>query len=359
MSYKKGFEMEQRLIKSIEKSAQKLAANISIMEVCGTHTMSIHKYGIKNMLPRKIKLVSGPGCPVCVTSAEYIDQAIMLAKEKDIIICTFGDMIRVPGTEKTLEDARIKGADIRIVYSPLDCISIVRNNPEKRVVFLAVGFETTAPVIGLAVKHAKAEKLKNFFLLSGLKLLFPALKKLFNSKEIRIDGLICPGHVTAITGEESYKFITEEYKIPCVVAGFEALDILVSINMLINQIVLRKAQVENAYKRAGTVKGNPQAVELINEVYKLCDDSWRGFGLIEDSGLMLGEEYSQFDARKVMNIGMPIWKGTEACRCGDVIKGIIEPSQCGLFGETCTPNNPKGPCMVSGEGSCSAYYKYK
>jgi len=358
MSYEKNFEMEKKLIKSIEKSAQQLTADISIMEVCGTHTMSIHKYGIKSMLPRNIKLVSGPGCPVCVTPAEYIDQAIKIAKEKDVIICTFGDMVRVPGTEETLEDARIQGADIKIVYSPLDCISVSQNNPDKRIVFLAVGFETTAPVVGLAVKHAKAEKLRNFYLLSGLKLLFPALKKLFTSNEIRINGLICPGHITAVTGEESYKFIIEEYNIPCVVAGFEASDILVSINMLINQIVSRKAQVENAYKRAGTVRGNPQAAELINEVYKPCDDSWRGFGVIENSGLKLSDEYSEFDVRKIMNIEMPVWRGTEACRCGDVIKGVIEPNGCGLFDKGCTPENPKGPCMVSGEGSCAAYYRY-
>lgn len=350
--------MEQKLLESIEKTARELNKNVSIMEVCGTHTMSIHKYGIKGMLPKNIKLVSGPGCPVCVTPAEYIDQAVKLAKEKDIIICTFGDMVRVPGINESLEYARTDGAQIRIVYSPLDCIEVAEKNSAKRIIFLAVGFETTAPVIGLAIKNAKLKGLENFYVLSGLKLLFPALKELLGSNEIKINGLICPGHVTAVTGQKSYNFIAEEYKIPCVVAGFEPLDILVSINMLINQIVSGRAEIQNAYKRAGTVEGNPQAVKIINEVFEPCNDSWRGFGPITGSGLRLSDEYSNFDIRKKADLGMPEWKGIEACRCGEVIKGLIEPIECGLFGKGCTPEKPKGPCMVSGEGSCAAYFKF-
>ncbi|MGE5457606.1 MAG: hydrogenase formation protein HypD [Methanococcaceae archaeon] len=359
MPSKNDYKIDKKILRAIEEKAKKLTSNISLMEVCGTHTMSIQKYGIKSMLPDRIKLISGPGCPVCVTSSEYIDQAIKLGKGKDIILCTFGDMVRVPGTKETLENVRIQGqADVRIVYSPLDCLDIARNNPEKGIVFLAVGFETTAPVIGLAVKNAKAENLGNFYILSGLKLLFPALKELLSSNEIRINGLICPGHVTAITGEKSYNFIAEEYNIPCVVAGFESSDILASIDMLINQIVSGKASVENAYKRVGTIYGNSMAMEIINEVFEPSDDSWRGFGLIKNSGLKLSDEYKGFDIRKKMNIGMPQWKGTQTCKCGDVVKGVIEPSQCGLFGKTCTPDNPKGPCMVSGEGSCAAFYKF-
>lgn len=358
MLFKRDPQIEKRYIDLIEKSAAKLKNNVSLMEVCGTHTMSIYRYGIKAMLPKSIKLISGPGCPVCVTPAEYIDQAVKIAKEKDTIICTFGDMLRVPGTDESLEDARIQGAEIKVVYSPLDCLNIANNNPQKRIVFLAVGFETTAPVIGLAVKNAKNKHLENFYILSGLKLLFPALKELLDSNEIRINGLICPGHVTAVTGQERYNFITEEYKIPCVIAGFESAEILASINMLVKQISLGKAKIENAYKRAGTENGNPQAVQVIDEVFQLCDDSWRGFGFIRNSGLELSEEYSRFDIRKAMGLGMPEWKETGLCKCGEVIKGLIEPVECQLFGKVCTPEKPKGPCMVSGEGSCAAYFKF-
>lgn len=358
MLFKRDYQIEQELIKSIEKAADRLGNTVSIMEVCGTHTMNIHKYGIKSMLPKNIRLVSGPGCPVCVTPDGYIDQTADLAKEKDIIICTFGDMVRVPGTNGTLEDARIQGADIRIVYSPLDCLDIAQENPEKTIVFLAVGFETTAPVIGLTVKKAKMDKIKNFYILSGLKLLFPALKLLLDSKEIKINGLLCPGHITAITGEKAYGFIVQDHLIPCVVAGFESSDILASINMLVNQVVSNRAEVENSYKRVGTTSGNHKALQIINEVFEPCDETWRGFGLVEGSGLQLSGKYSNFDIRKIMNINVPEWKETGACRCGDVIKGLIEPVECGLFGKGCTPESPKGPCMVSGEGSCAAYFKF-
>lgn len=350
--------IETRLVKEIKSASLYLNKRITIMEVCGTHTMSIYKYGIKSILPDNIKLISGPGCPVCVTPPGYIERAVEVAGCEDVIICTFGDMIRVPGTKGTLEDARSRGADIRIVYSPLECLKVARENPEKKVVLLAVGFETTAPVIGLSLKHAEEQGIDNFLILSGIKQLFPALEVLFGSGAVNIDGLICPGHVSAVTGEQPYRFISDKYKIPCVIAGFEASDVLAAVYLLVLQHLKEKALVQNAYKRAGTVKGNTSAMNIIQLIFSSADDSWRGLGVIPGSGLEPAEQYRHMDAWRHFGIKRPIWEGDGACRCGDVIKGAAEPAECPLFREVCTPQNPVGACMVSSEGTCSAYYKY-
>jgi len=356
---RRDFNKEKEIIQNINQMIKKNPRrNIVLMEVCGTHTVSIFKHGIRNMLPENIKLVSGPGCPVCVTPAEYLDQAIDLAKGKDVIICTFGDMVRVPGTKETLEDARIQGAEIRIVYSPLDCLDIAQKNLSKRIVFLAVGFETTAPVVALAIKHAEDMGIKNFFILSGLKTIFPAIRKVFNYQDSNIDGLICPGHVTSITGERAYDFIPVNFGIPCVIAGFEAMDILKAVEILISKVLFGNAGVWNAYKRAGTVEGNQKAIDLISEVFEPANDSWRGFGEIADSGLRLADEYKIFDIREILGVDIPKWTGDSGCLCGDIIRGIKEPFECNLFGKACTPHNPKGPCMVSTEGTCAAYFKF-
>ena len=351
-------DIEKQLIDAIHEESKKIGRNVSLMEVCGTHTMSIYRHGIKSLLPAYIRLISGPGCPVCVTPSQYIDQAVLLSRDKDIIICTFGDMVRVPGEKSSLEMARIEGGDIRIVYSPLDCIRIATENPNKKVVFLGVGFETTAPVIGLTIKKAFEMRIENFFVLSGIKRLFPVLTMLFSSESIKIDGLICPGHISTITGEEPYRFLPEQYKVPCVITGFEASEILKGIYLLIRQIAQGEAKVENAYKSAGTVDGNKKAIGLINEIFEPTDSSWRGFGIVRESGLKLNEKYRTFDAKAFFGLEDPIWAGDGGCNCGDVIKGLKEPEACPLFRKVCTPRTPKGACMVSSEGSCAARYKY-
>ena len=358
MQLEKDEEAELRIINAIRHISNEFKKEVSLMEVCGTHTVSIFKHGIRSLLPESIRLISGPGCPVCVTPPEYIDQAAQLAREEDVIICSFGDMIRVPGLNGTLENARAQGAEIRVVYSPLDCLDIAKMNPQKAVIFLAVGFETTSPVIGLALKRARGEAVNNFFVLPGLKLLFPALEALFGSGEVSIDGLICPGHVSAVTGEKPYKFLPEKYKLPCVVTGFERVDILRGIYMLMLQIAEGRAEIENAYKRAGTIIGNAQAIKIIGEVFEKSDDSWRGLGLIPSSGLEPAGEYKHMNARTRYSLGNPTWVGDGACSCGDVIKGLKIPRECPLFKKVCTPLNPIGACMVSMEGSCAAYYKY-
>ncbi len=350
-------DFETKLIQNIA-AAQKIDRNVLLMEVCGTHTMSIFKHGIKSVLPENIKLVSGPGCPVCVTPPQYIDQAVFLAESEETIICTFGDMMRVPGEETTLENSRAQGADIRVIYSPMDCLEIAEKNPHKRVVLLAVGFETTSPVIGITIEQADRKSLDNLFVLSGLKRLFPALHTLLDSGELNINGLICPGHVSSISGEGPYRFIPEKHGIPCVISGFGSADILMGIYMLVLQIAENRAVVENAYRRAGTVEGNSKALDIIRRVFNEVDDSWRGLGVVPGSGLDLADVFRHRDARSAYYLERPVWTGDGACSCGDIIKGIKVPSDCELFGNVCTPENPVGACMISGEGTCAAYYRY-
>lgn len=361
MQFRVNKDLELDIVKAITEMANTHLNDkeVIFMEVCGTHTVSICRYGIRSILPKNVKLISGPGCPVCVTPAQYIDQTIKISKNEKVIICSFGDIIRVPGISGTLETARSQGADIRIVYSPLDCLKIARQNPDKIVIFLAIGFETTSPIVGLAIKKAENERIDNFMILSGLKLLFPALKALLNLGEVRVNGLICPGHVSAVTGEKPYEFIPRDFGIPCVITGFEPLDILIGIYMLLIQVVENKARVENEYKRVVTRNGNSQAMNIIKEVFQKVDDSWRGLGVIPDSGLELVKLYNHRNARSYFGLEKPIWTGDGICRCGDVVKGLKAPYECPLFGVKCTPQTPVGPCMVSSEGSCAAYYKYK
>lgn len=328
---------------------------LKFMEVCGTHTMSIFKHGIREMLPENIKLISGPGCPVCVTAQGYIDQAIEIARRGAIIV-TFGDMVRVPGNGNSLEKEKALGCDVRVIYSPLDTIKIAKENPNRDVVFLAVGFETTSPVIALMIKKAKDEGLENLFALCGMKLVLPALEMLCNA-EIHIDGFLLPGHVSAVIGTESYGFLTK-YKKACVIGGFEAYDILISIAMLIKQVEAEKYQVENAYKRIVSSEGNRKAYDMIFEVFGPEDSIWRGIGEIKESGLKVRKEYRKFDAKEHFSLG-EIYESTPVgCSCGDVIKGVKTPFECKLFDKVCTPLNPVGACMVSSEGTCAAYYKY-
>lgn len=331
---------------------------MKLMEVCGTHTMTIARAGIKRLLPNSIELISGPGCPVCVTSQEDIDRAIETAKQKDVIMATFGDMLRVPGSRGSLKKAKASGADVRVVYSCLDALNIARDNPDKKVVFMGIGFETTSPTVAAAIKQAKTKRIKNFFVLSSFKLIFPALAALAQSKKVRIDGFICPGHVSVITGSTPYEMIARRYKKPCVITGFDEIDIFQGIKCLIEQINYGKFKAEIAYKRAVTKDGNIKARQMLNSVFTVSDSQWRGLGLIKRSGLKLRKEFQKFSAEREFKIDLPKIVKPKGCICGEVLQGIRAPRQCRLFRKRCTPQNPIGPCMVSSEGSCAAAYRY-
>ncbi|MCX7747038.1 MAG: hydrogenase formation protein HypD [Clostridia bacterium] len=331
---------------------------VTLMEVCGTHTMSIFRYGIRDLLPPNIRLVSGPGCPVCVTPGYFMDAAVSLCQREDVIIATFGDMMRVPGSETSLLKEKALGRDIRIVYSPLDSINIARENPGKKVVFLSIGFETTLPVIALSVIKAKEEGVYNYSILSSNKTIPEALKLLAGDKDIGVDGFLYPGHVSAIIGTSFYLEMAEKFKIPGVVAGFEPVDLLNAIIKLVQNINENQITVENLYSRFVTEEGNLLAKEKIYEVFEASDENWRGIGSIPGSGLKVKSQYAAFDAWKVFRIGQGEWKEPQGCLCGEVLKGKKTPKECKLFGKTCIPENPVGACMVSSEGTCAAYYKY-
>ena len=347
-------EIAQKMLRQIKSISKK---KINLMEVCGTHTVAIFRNGIRKILPPNINLISGPGCPVCVTPISNIDEIIALSREDNFIITTFGDMIRVPGSTSTLEKEKTDGADIRIVYSTLDALKIAQDNSSKEVVFMGVGFETTSPTIASAVLKAQKEKISNFSVLSVAKIMPPAMKALLEGKEVNIDGFICPGHVSAIIGSQPYNFIAAQYKIPCVICGFEPLDILQTIYMLVKQIEDGRAEVEIQYERAVKSEGNKIALDKINEVFEVVDSDWRGIGYIPLSGLEIKDNYGQFNARK-FEVEIEETKEPKGCRCGEVLRGVIIPPECSLFKKVCTPENPQGACMVSTEGTCAAYYKY-
>lgn len=345
----------QRIIKKIERFD---SLRVNLMEVCGTHTMVIFQQGLKGMLPKNVNLLSGPGCPVCVTSQEDIDKAIELAKDRKVIITTFGDMVRVPGTNSSLEKEKANGVDVRIIYSPSEALRIARENPDKKVVFLAIGFETTSPLIAASLMDAQKEKIDNFFIFSTHKLIPPAMEVLSKSKEINIKGFICPGHVSVTIGSEAYGLIARKYNVPCVIGGFEALDVLQSIYMLLRQIKENRAEVEIEYFRAVHPQGNRIAQQLISEVFEVTDVRWRGLGIIPRSGLRLKKKFYKYDAEREFQPKVKKSKENPDCACGQVLRGVKKPTQCKLYKRICTPENPYGPCMVSSEGTCAAYYKY-
>ncbi|MGI9861657.1 hydrogenase formation protein HypD [Moorella naiadis] len=329
-----------------------------IMEVCGTHTVALARTGLRNLLAGYIDLRSGPGCPVCVTAPEEIDYMLLLARQEGVIIATFGDMVRVPGSNDSLEKARMEGCQVRVCYSPREAVELARANPGKEVVFLGIGFETTAPAVGLAVKEAAALGLKNFSLHSVHKLVPPALAALAADPDLKLDGLLLPGHVSAILGRRAFNFLAAEYKLPAVVAGFEVLDILGALLELLLQIQQGKTQVGNAYPRVVSEGGNLKAQGILREVFALAPANWRGLGLIPQSGLKLNTAYQTFDATRRWPLELKPAPGPTGCRCDRVLKGLSLPTQCHLFGRSCTPLQPVGPCMVSSEGSCAAYYRY-
>ena len=348
----------KKIAKEIHIAAEQIPHKVNLMEVCGTHTMTIGRFGIRQLLPQNIKLISGPGCPVCVAPDEYIDTAIALSDNTDTIIATFGDMVRVPGSFSSLEKEQAKGKDIRTVYSPLEALDIAKGNPLKKVVFLGVGFETTAPTVALVIKKASVSEIKNFLVLAGHKLITPAMEALLEDREVKIDGFICPGHVSAVIGAVPYKHLTNLFCVPCVIAGFEPVDILEAILLLIKNLSINSNSVEIQYKRAVKEEGNRKAQEAMEEVFDVLDSEWRGLGMIRESGLAIKKKYRDIDAKYGLPVKLRRSKSRSECICGDILKGKKIPPACKLFGKACTPENPIGPCMVSSEGSCAAYYKY-
>lgn len=355
-SYRDG-EIATKLAAWLKK--QEKLPDVRFMEVCGTHTVSICRHGIRELLPPEITLTSGPGCPVCVTATEDIDTFIKAAELDGSIITTFGDLLRVPGSKASLQDARAEGADIRTVYSSLDALDIARKNPEREVIFLGVGFETTTPTVAAAILTAEQEGMQNFSVISSHKVMPPALEALLSDPEIKIDGLICPGHVSIMIGADAYEPFVSRYRIPCVIAGFEPVDILKAVVMLTQQVKTGNPKVEIAYDRAVTKEGNSQAMAIMYRIFEPADALWRGLTVIPVSGLEIREEYDYFNARKRFNLTVAEARDPAGCACGDVLKSIKTPPDCKLFGKACLPEHPVGPCMVSGEGACGAYYKYR
>lgn len=334
---------------------------VHLMEVCGTHTMAIARSGIKKMLPENIHLLSGPGCPVCVTPEEVIDQVLELSSRPNVLVATYGDMIRVPGSSRgdNLAKRKALGAKVEIVYSPIDAVEIAKRNPDQQVVFLGVGFETTAPGTAAAVCEAAESNLDNFSVFSMLKMVEPALRTLTSDPEFNVQGFLCPGHVATIIGEAGLQFVADELHIPAVIAGFEPMDILKAVYLLLRQIESGQAKVENQYRRAVMPEGNPLARKMVEQYFEPREDIWRGLGAIEKSGLGLRDEYGYYDAEKRFQIQVSEPQKRSACRCGEVIRGKISPQGCPLFGKVCLPEEPVGPCMVSSEGACAAAYKYQ
>ena len=337
---------------------RKLKNEIRIMEVCGTHTAEFFKTGVKDLFPEKLILIDGPGCPVCVTPNHYLDRGIEIARKYNVIVTTFGDMIKVPSSYSSLAKEKAGGADVRIVYSPMDAIETAEENPEREVVFLSVGFETTAPAEALAILAAKKKNIKNFSILSGNKLTPPAVEALLAADEVRIDGFIVPGHVSAVIGRSPWDFIPRQVGRPGVISGFEAHDLITGVLMLVDMIEQNDTSMKNNYPLIVREGGNKKAVEILYSVFEQADSEWRGIGLIPGSGLRIKDEYSIYDAGKKFPVTPPPVREHAGCRCGDLLRGLITPPQCPLFGKVCSPENAVGPCMVSGEGPCAAYYKY-
>lgn len=348
-------EIAQKLIGRIRATSTK---PIRLMEVCGTHTVSIFRSGIRSLLPDTVSLLSGPGCPVCVTDQKEIDAFIEVAKQPEVIVATFGDLMRVPGTNSSLQRERAEGRDIRVVYSTIDALAIAQKNPERQVVFLGVGFETTAPTIAAAIMTAARDGVENFGVISAHKLVPPALEALMSMEDVHIDGFILPGHVSVIIGLDAYRPFFDRHRIPCVAAGFEPVDILQAISQLIEQIESGSPKLGNAYERAVTPEGNPKARQLMNYIFEPADACWRGIGTIPLSGLKIRGDFAAHDAEKLLNIKVPDPAPPKGCACGDILVGKKNPPECALYKKVCTPTDPVGPCMVSTEGTCAAYYKY-
>jgi hydrogenase expression/formation protein HypD len=348
-------ELAQGLISKIHRQSK---TPVRFMEFCGGHTVTIFRYGIRQVLPPTVEMVSGPGCPICVTANADLDKAIAFSQSPDVIITTFGDMLRVPGSYSSLQEVKAGGADVRTVYSTMDALQIAEGNRDKSVVFLGIGFETTAPTIAASILQAVEKGIKNYYVLSLHKLCPPVLRAILDSGELKLHGLVCPGHVSAIIGSRPWEFIARDYGIPCVVSGFEPLDILQCVGMLVDQVEAGESRVEIAYRRGVRPEGNQQALRLMEQVFEPGPALWRGMGEVPGSGLKFREEYRRFDAEFAFEITPRPTREHAGCICGEVLRGVKKPADCRLFGKACTPQYPVGPCMVSSEGSCSAYYLY-
>lgn len=356
-------EMARSLTLKIAEMMQSLPYDqkhpMQIMEFCGGHTHTIFRYGIEQMLPDNLEMVHGPGCPVCVLPMGRVDDCVALAERPDVIFTTFGDAMRVPGSRKSLLQARAEGSDIRMVYSPLDALDLARKNPDRQVIFFALGFETTMPSTALTLLQAKREGIKNFTLFCNHITTVPTIKAVLDSPDMRVDGFLAPGHVSMVVGEAPFQFIPEVYQKPIVITGFEPLDILQSIYMVIKQFVEKRCAVENQYQRVVPRSGNSPGLNAIHEVYELREFfEWRGLGSIDHSGVRIRKEYAQFDAEKKFNVPNLKIADPKSCQCGEVIKGVIRPWQCKVFGTSCSPETPMGALMVSSEGACAAYYNF-
>jgi hydrogenase expression/formation protein HypD len=343
------------LVARIKQRSKKKAR---FMEFCGGHTVTIFRYGIRQLLPPNIEMVSGPGCPICVTANADLDKAIALAKIPEVIIATFGDMIKVPGSYSSLEKVKAEGAEVRTVYSATDALDIANANLDKSVVFLGIGFETTAPTIAASILQAEEKGIENYQVLSLHKLCPPVIRALLDSGEVELQGLVCPGHVSAVIGSHPWEFIAKEYGIPCVISGFEPLDILQCVEMLVEQVERGESRVEIAYRRGVNPEGNQIALKLMERVFEPSSARWRGMGEIPGSGLKIRAKYQRFDAEANFDIKTAPPVEHKGCLCGEILRGVKTPADCKLFAKACTPENPIGPCMVSAEGSCSAYYLY-
>jgi len=348
----------QNMAGNIRRMADRLTASVNFMEVCGTHTMSIYQYGIRSLLPENVRLVSGPGCPVCVTPISYVDKALACTADPCNIVATFGDMLRVPGSHSSLMEQRAQGADIRIVYSPLDAVSLAKHNPQRRVVFLGVGFETTAPTVAASIIEAARQKLTNYCVLASHKTMPVPMEILTGDPELNLRGYLCPAHVSTVIGGAAYRPLAGKYHIPCVVTGFEPADVMQGIEMLLAQVLRGESRVEIQYSRAVSWGGNPKAQAILKQLFEPCDAVWRGLGVLPGSGLAIRAEYAEFDAERVMTLNVPVAVENPACLCGEVLKGKLTPFGCPLFSTLCTPESPVGACMVSSEGTCAAAYKY-
>ena len=352
------------LLTRIHDDAEKLGRSISLMEVCGGHTHTIYRYGLENLLPSSIELVHGPGCPVCVLPMGRVDDALWLAQQPNVILTCFGDMMRVPGSTESLMQARARGADVRFVYSPLDALKLAKENPSKEVIFFGIGFETTAPSTAATLEAARVGNVTNFSVFSNHVAIEPPLQALINGGDTNVDGFIAPGHVATIVGTKAFDFLPTQHNKPTVIAGFEPLDILQAVDMLLTQFLARDlygkpARVENQYARVVSEQGNAVALKLMSRVFEVRKTfEWRGLGWIPESGLAIAEEYSQWDAEKRFTIPGNRVSDPAACECGSVLTGKIKPWQCRVFGTACTPATPIGTCMVSPEGACAAYYNF-
>jgi len=345
--------LARRLARTVRESQR----GFTIMEVCGTHTHAIAAAGLRRLLPEGVRVISGPGCPVCVTPVDYMDHAVALARRPETTVCTFGDLLRVPSTRSSLEIERAEGADVRIVYSARDAVRIAREHPDRAVVFLGVGFETTLPTIAAAIGEAEREGVPNFSVLSGAKLIEPPLRALLEDGEVAVDAFLLPGHVSVILGSEFYSFLADEYQVPCAIAGFAPVDVMLALNEIAEQLAAGVARVANLYSRVVTRDGNPSALEWLDRVFTAVDTRWRGLGEIPLSGLALRAEFGHRDAAH-FEVDVDESVEPRGCRCGEILKGTIQPPACPLYGTTCTPDAPVGACMVSSEGTCAAWYRY-